>query len=104
MARGLAKEIEAEADAIVKRNSQQAVDKKSSKGYYHSTVNAKTRRQRSPVKRNDKLPPAGTPFKKSVQLPDVTGLTSAVASPAKVDVEFYGYDPKETTETEGTSP
>ena len=51
-------------------------------------------------KLNEK-PHATTPFKKSVQLPDVTGLTSAIASPARADIEFYGYDPKETTQAEG---
>ena len=101
MARGLAKEIEAETDAVLKRESQQAATERTPKAYHHSTVHAKPKRQRSPLRKNDRIPPAGTPFKKSVQLPDVTGLTSAIASPTKVDVEFYGYDPKETTETEG---
>ena len=108
MARGLAKEIEEEADAMLKRTSQQPPTEKTPKAYHHSTVHAKPRHQRSPLKerRGDKperIPMAGTPFKKTVHLPDVTGLTSAVASPARVDVEFYGYDPKETTEAEGVS-
>ncbi|KAI0714073.1 hypothetical protein C8T65DRAFT_806673 [Cerioporus squamosus] len=104
MARGLAKEIEAEADAMMKRTTRQATDA-TPKAYHHSTIQAKNRRQRSPLRemmneKAHKTPHAATPFKRGVQLPDVTGLTSAIASPAKVDVEFYGYDPKDTTEAE----
>ncbi|KAI0643104.1 hypothetical protein C8Q79DRAFT_1075347 [Trametes meyenii] len=101
-ARGLAREIEEEADAVLRNNAKPEA---TPKAYHHSTVAAKPRRQRSPLreKMNDKsdrsLHPA-TPFKQRVHLPDVTGLTSAIASPAKVDVEFYGYDPKEITEHE----
>ncbi len=108
MARGLAREIEAEADAAMKRNARQAVAEATPRAaYHHSTIPArKHQHQRSPLKqivgeKSERMSFAGTPFKKSVQLPDVTGLTSAVASPAKVDVEFYGYDPRNTTETEG---
>ncbi|RPD54654.1 hypothetical protein L226DRAFT_90071 [Lentinus tigrinus ALCF2SS1-7] len=104
MARGLAQEIEAEADAMMKRNTRPATDA-TPKAYHHSTVHSKPRRQRSPLRemmneKPPKTPYAATPFKKSVQLPDVTGLTSAIASPSKVEVEFYGYDPKDTTEAE----
>ncbi|RDX49872.1 hypothetical protein OH76DRAFT_1403113 [Lentinus brumalis] len=104
MARGLAKEIEAEADAMLKRNTRQPTEA-TPKAYHHSTIHAKPRRQRSPMREmpNEKphrAPYATTPFKKSVQLPDVTGLTSAIASPSRVDAEFYGFDPKDTTEAE----
>ncbi|KAI0755192.1 hypothetical protein C8Q80DRAFT_1248305 [Daedaleopsis nitida] len=103
-ARGLHREIDAEVNATTKRGSRQAAAD-TPKAYYHSTIASKPKRQRSPFKErfNEKpgrLPQAATPFKKSVQLPDVTGLTSAIASPAKVDIEFYGYDPKDTTEGE----
>ncbi|PIL22329.1 hypothetical protein GSI_15017 [Ganoderma sinense ZZ0214-1] len=107
MARGLAREIEVEADAAMKRNARQAAGEATPRAaYHHSTVPARKHQpQRSPLKqmvgdRSERMSFAATPFKKSVQLPDVTGLTSAVASPAKVDVEFYGYDPRNTTETE----
>ncbi|OCH92589.1 hypothetical protein OBBRIDRAFT_886090 [Obba rivulosa] len=40
-----------------------------------------------------------TPHRAKLQLPDVTGLTSAVESPAQVRLEFYQYNPKEDTET-----
>ena len=108
MARGLAREIEAEADAVLKRNARHAATDATPRAtYHHSTIPMrKHQHHRSPLKemmneKPDKMSYAATPFKKSVQLPDVTGLTSAIASPAKVDVEFYGYDPKDTTETEG---
>ena len=105
MARGLAKEIEAEADAVLKHNVRQAADA-TPRAYHHSTIQNKARRQRSPLRdmvneKPPRMPYAATPFKKSVQLPDVTGLTSAITSPSKVEVEFYGYDPKDTTEAEG---
>ncbi|KAI8986243.1 hypothetical protein BD414DRAFT_578325 [Trametes punicea] len=105
LARGLAREIGDEADAVLREKARQQPPPKA---YHHSTVAAKAKRQKSPLREmaNDKpmkpmrsLHP-GTPFKQRVHLPDVTGLTSAVASPAKVDVEFYGYDPKETSEHE----
>ena len=108
MARGLAREIEVEADAAMKRNTRQPVGEATPRAaYHHSTIPARKHQPyRSPLKqmvgeRSERMSFAATPFKKSVQLPDVTGLTSAVASPAKVDVEFYGYDPRNTTETEG---
>lgn len=109
MARGLAREIEAEADAAMKRSVRQAAAEATPRAaYHHSTIPArKHQHQRSPLKqmvvgeKSDRMSFAATPFRKSVQLPDVTGLTSAVASPAKVDVEFYGYDPRNTTEAEG---
>ncbi|KAI0917466.1 hypothetical protein AcW1_007340 [Taiwanofungus camphoratus] len=41
-----------------------------------------------------------TPFKGRLHLPDVTGLTSAVESPAKVGLEHYGYDAKDDGEVE----
>ncbi len=112
MARGLAREIEAEAeaDAAMKRHVRQSAPDATPKAYHHNTIAAKPKGYRSPFReklngRPDKMTHAATPFKKSVQLPDVTGLTSAIASPAKVDVEFYGYDPKDTTEAEGeTTP
>ncbi|KAI0775518.1 hypothetical protein BD413DRAFT_470828 [Trametes elegans] len=102
MARGIAREIEEEADAVMRNNVR---PDSTPRPYHHSTIAAKPKRQRSPLREmmNEKpdrsLHPA-TPFKQRVHLPDVTGLTSAIASPAKVDVEFYGYDPKETTEHE----
>lgn len=42
-----------------------------------------------------------TPFKSRVHLPDVTGLTSAVLSPAKARLEYHRYDRKEDGELEG---
>lgn len=42
-----------------------------------------------------------TPFKSRVHLPDVTGLTSAVLSPAKPRLEYHRYDRKEDGELEG---
>ena len=109
MARGLAREIEAETDAAMKRNARQAAGEATPRAaYHHSTIPARRHQpQRSPLKqmvvgeKSERMSFSATPFRKSVQLPDVTGLTSAVASPAKVDVEFYGYDPRNTTETEG---
>ncbi|KAI0366932.1 hypothetical protein BV20DRAFT_971239 [Pilatotrama ljubarskyi] len=102
LARGLAREIEEEADAVLRGDTRQEA---TPRAYHHSTVASKPKRQRSPLRemKNEKpersIHPA-TPFKQRVHLPDVTGLTSAIASPARVDVEFYGYDPKETTEHE----
>jgi len=44
----------------------------------------------------------GTPKAPKVNLPDVTGLTSAVASPAKTGLEYYGYQAGEAPrEAEG---
>ncbi|EJF61064.1 hypothetical protein DICSQDRAFT_106734 [Dichomitus squalens LYAD-421 SS1] len=108
MARGLAREIEEEADAAMKRNARQAPTAEATPraAYRHSTIPMrKHQHHRSPLKemvneRPERTSYTVTPFKKSVQLPDVTGLTSAIASPTKVDVEFYGYDPKDTTEAE----
>ncbi|KAI0629912.1 hypothetical protein C8Q77DRAFT_1065021 [Trametes polyzona] len=102
LARGIAREIEEEADAAFRNKSQQDATPRS---YYHSTVVSKQKRGKSPFHerakdRSERNLHPSTPFKGRVHLPDVTGLTSAIASPAKVDVEFYGYDPKETTEHE----
>ncbi|KAI0350352.1 hypothetical protein OH77DRAFT_1489227 [Trametes cingulata] len=104
LARGLAREIEEEADAVLRGDARQDA---TPRAYQHSTIASKPRRQRSPPREREMMNektersvhPA-TPFKQRVHLPDVTGLTSAIASPAKVDVEFYGYDPKETTDHE----
>ncbi|KAH9849526.1 hypothetical protein C2E23DRAFT_737239 [Lenzites betulinus] len=102
LARGLAREIEEEADAALRDHSQQ---EGTPKAYYRATNTTKPKRQKSSLhgRTDDKsertLHPT-TPFKQRVHLPDVTGLTSAIASPAKVDVEFYGYDSKATTEHE----
>ena len=91
MARGLAREIEAEADAMMKQNAnaRQSGPEATPRPYYHSTIVSKPKRQRSPFKEKSTKPHAATLFKKSVQLLDVTGLTSATASHAKVDVELY---------------
>jgi hypothetical protein len=62
MARGLAKDIEAEQRAIWKATLSSPADKK-------ETL---------------RVP--------QVHLPDVTGLTSAVASPAKNGQDYYGYE------------
>lgn len=102
LARGLAREIEEEADAVLRNNERQDA---TPKAYHHSTIASKPK-GRSPLRgmasaKADRTLHPSTPFKSRVHLPDVTGLTSAIASPAKVDVEFYGYDPKETTEHEG---
>ncbi|CDO75300.1 hypothetical protein BN946_scf184654.g8 [Trametes cinnabarina] len=102
LARGIAREIEKEADAGWRNNARQDA---TPRAYHHSTVASKPKGQREPVRemwndKPDKSLCAETPFKQRVHLPDVTGLTSAIVSPAKVDVEFYGYDPKETTEHE----
>ncbi|OSD02411.1 hypothetical protein PYCCODRAFT_1410888 [Trametes coccinea BRFM310] len=102
LARGIAREIEEEADAVWRDNTRQEA---TPRGYHHSTVATKPKGQREPLRemwneKPDKSLHPGTPFKQRVHLPDVTGLTSAIASPARVDVEFYGYDPKETTEHE----
>ncbi|KAH9891935.1 hypothetical protein C8Q73DRAFT_763436 [Cubamyces lactineus] len=102
LARGLAREIEEEADAVLRDKGRQEA---TPKAYHHSTIASKPKGQRSPLRgavntKADRTLHPSTPFKSRVHLPDVTGLTSAIASPAKVDVEFYGYDPKETTEHE----
>ncbi|KAI0819182.1 hypothetical protein BC628DRAFT_1333636 [Trametes gibbosa] len=102
LARGLAREIEEEADAALRSNAHQDG---TPKAHYRSTYPSKSKRQRSslqgkPEDKSEKTLHPTTPFKQRVHLPDVTGLTSAIASPAKVDVEFYGYDSKATTEHE----
>ncbi|OJT13846.1 hypothetical protein TRAPUB_9616 [Trametes pubescens] len=103
LARGLAREIEEEADAVLRGSPQHEA---TPKAYHHSTYASRPKRQaRSPFhekasERPDRSGHLATPFRQRVHLPDVTGLTSAIASPSKVDVEFYGYDPKETTEHE----
>ncbi|KAH9912695.1 uncharacterized protein BXZ73DRAFT_56039 [Epithele typhae] len=106
MARGLKRDIAEEADAELQRKGRFPPTEATPKAYHHSTLASKHRRPPNAIhdpkaNRFDKVPLAATPFKKTVHLPDMTGLTSAVASPAKVDIEFYGYDPKETTEIEG---
>ena len=68
MARGLAKEIEAEADAVLKYNVRQAADA-TPRAYHHSTIQNKARRQRSPLRdmvneKPPRMPYAATPFKK----------------------------------------
>ena len=42
-----------------------------------------------------------TPFRDKVHLPDVTGLTSAIASPARAGLEYLGYDAQEDAEIGG---
>ncbi|KAL1950096.1 hypothetical protein VTO73DRAFT_5218 [Trametes versicolor] len=103
LARGLAREIEEEADAVLRGSPQHEA---TPRAYHHSTYASRPKRQaRSPFQEKASERPErsghfATPFKQRVHLPDVTGLTSAIASPSKIDVEFYGYDPKETTEHE----
>lgn len=105
LARGLAREIEEEADAVLRGSPQHEA---TPRAYHHSTYASRPKRQaRSPFQekaseRPERSGHLATPFRQRVHLPDVTGLTSAIASPSKIDVEFYGYDPKETSEHEGT--
>ncbi|OBZ71751.1 hypothetical protein A0H81_08633 [Grifola frondosa] len=54
----------------------------------------------NPVPTPPKSARSRTPFKSRVHLPDVTGLTSAVGSPLRAGLEYYGYDAKEAGEHE----
>lgn len=44
-----------------------------------------------------------TPYRDRVHLPDVTGLTSAIESPARVALDYMGYDAQDDAEINGRS-
>ncbi|KAH9923578.1 hypothetical protein B0H21DRAFT_797396, partial [Amylocystis lapponica] len=113
MARGLARELEMEQS----RWGDQRADVVSSRplpaqSTVHGVRGMKHIKERNPFRNIgnqvptpfDPVPTPGkdsrTPHKGRVHLPDVTGLTSAVESPAKAGLEYYGYDVRFDRETE----
>lgn len=44
-----------------------------------------------------------TPYRDKIHLPDVTGLTSAIESPARVVLDYLGYDAQDDAEINGGS-
>ncbi|PSS06838.1 hypothetical protein PHLCEN_2v3557 [Hermanssonia centrifuga] len=86
MARGLTRELEAEQTR------------------FHPPDVAPTAQStiRKPAKprqlREQKSHVVKTPFRDRVHLPDVTGLTSAIASPGRIDWQYLGYDAKDDGE------
>lgn len=113
MARGLAKDIEAEQKSIW----SEAVNKDRDT-LAHSTVHERRGSDRNGprIARNpfsdignslgadaSVKDRKGTPRTSKIHLPDVTGLTSAVASPAKNGLIYYGYEGgEESKEAEST--
>ncbi|KZT64268.1 hypothetical protein DAEQUDRAFT_718247 [Daedalea quercina L-15889] len=109
LARGLAQEIEAEQG---RRNGARHVRGLSGTPIAQSTVRsprvALDAKERSPFKDVANQVPAPTPrsvkprtpFKSRVHLPDVTGLTSAILSPARARLDYQKYDRQEDGELE----
>ncbi|KAH9841344.1 uncharacterized protein C8Q71DRAFT_853748 [Rhodofomes roseus] len=109
LARGLAQEIEAEQG---QRNSARQGRGPNGAPIAQSTVRgprvALIAKERNPFKDVANQVPASalkfakpkTPFKNRVHLPDVTGLTSAVLSPARARLDYQRYDRKEDGEVE----
>ncbi|KZT28902.1 hypothetical protein NEOLEDRAFT_1129163 [Neolentinus lepideus HHB14362 ss-1] len=124
LARGLAKEI-ADEQSRVAPSQQDAVHLPNVPTYNHSTIHDKRSKKsglpehidprRNPFRDMANVPPRSPaggfkplsppparvsmytpPSQRSgVHLPDVTGLTSAVASPAKPGAQYYAYEPDE---------
>lgn len=108
MARGLARDIEAEQRSLWTGAPRDSKDEDVLK---HSTIherrgkNIATRAARNPFSdignavttgtATSTRERRGTPRAPKVHMPDVTGLTSAVASPAKNGLEHYEYQPGE---------
>lgn len=118
MARGLARDIEAEQRSLWSEAIRGSADKEEDV-LAHSTVHQRRGKHRSgAVDRNpfsdignaigvstisNVGTRKGTPRAPKVHLPDVTGLTSAVASPAKIGLDHYEYEGGEAPrEAEGT--
>lgn len=97
LAKGITKEIEAA------RRSKSGQSGHDVPAYVHSTVRQRNHHQEVPLKEipnqlggtprpNTRLTPRSTSFKSKVHLPDITGLTSVVDSPARVGLKYLGYD------------
>ena len=113
MAKGLARDIEAEQRSIwgaAIRDGDKEEDIRAQSTVRERKGKSRGGGERNPFSdignalnsgmRNRK----GTPRAPVVHLPDVTGLTSAVASPAKNGLDYYGYEAEEEPrETEGIS-
>lgn len=118
MARGLARDIEAEQMSLWSEAIRGSADKEDDV-LAHSTVHQRKGKQRGAA--TDRNPfsdignaigartvPSvgarrGTPKAPKVHLPDITGLTSAVASPVRNGLDHYAYDGGDVPrEAEGT--
>jgi hypothetical protein len=75
MANGLAKEIEREKEQL-----KQSMSTKRPESSRSAPKNQLASDKRPPVKDRSKL-----------QLPDVTGITNAIESPARATAEYYAY-------------
>ena len=103
MARGLAQEIELEQGREAARRDVPAVaqstvrDRKTTK-----SAKVPLRSVVSELQDQNRHVGARTPYKNGkLYLPDVTGLTSAIASPMKLGLEYKVYDAKEDREIDG---
>ncbi|KAF5369106.1 hypothetical protein D9615_010432 [Tricholomella constricta] len=83
MARGITREIE---HAQVQGQSSRPPERNPFDTTANASVKQPTPRKASAMKQRLHMTPRG-----KVQLPDVTGLTSAVESPAKMDAEYFVY-------------
>ncbi|KDQ62237.1 hypothetical protein JAAARDRAFT_189583 [Jaapia argillacea MUCL 33604] len=103
LARGLARELEESRwDAAQPRPSPRQgapfIDAPVTQSTVHDRRHKSRAAERNPLRDIVNAPPVlPTPSKvnKSLHLPDVTGLTSAVESPAKGGLRYYGYEDDE---------
>ena len=103
MARGLAKDIDKQGQRDNERLEQGEVpDVKGTRTDSNKiplrSIISELQDPQVPL-RTDQLPSPCS--RKKVQLPDITGLTSIVASPAKPGLEYVPYHAKDTVELDG---
>lgn len=101
-ARGVNREIESEMNQnrrYVDSSTPAQISKKRSSG---KTATEYTGREPKPA--HPRVNGLRTPFRDRVRLPDVTGLTSAIESPARARLEYLGYDAKDDAEISSEYP
>lgn len=102
MARGLAQEIEYEQNREAARRDIPVVAQSTVRGERKSTKGAKVPLRSVVSELQDKNGASRTPHRSGkIHLPDVTGLTSAIASPMKLGMEYKAYNPREDREIDG---
>ncbi|KIP08976.1 hypothetical protein PHLGIDRAFT_126688 [Phlebiopsis gigantea 11061_1 CR5-6] len=99
MARGLAQEIEYEQNRETARRDIPVVAQSTVRGERKSTKNVKIPLRSVVSELHDRSVGSRTPHRSGkIYLPDVTGLTSVIASPMKLGVEYKAYAPREDRE------
>ncbi|PCH40313.1 hypothetical protein WOLCODRAFT_162258 [Wolfiporia cocos MD-104 SS10] len=104
MAHGLAQEIEAEQSLWEEQQTGQLQPHESKRKTKVDIARVRQSRERNPFQdvenhaRHTNAAPRArirTPAKGAIHLPDVTGLTSAIDSPARMTYEYYHYNGKD---------